>query len=217
MPNSQQDVEAAEASKRCASAQRRTALRHCFDGDEAEASARVRAWLRCAALRRSKEAPCWRPCFDLKHESDVRASACGGEGRASRQKTAACAALVDMRLRAACVRAGSARGALASLRRCVHPCLARYCRRKACALTARSRLHSPSPATLLARAVSRIALVKPDKARGVENMIISMAQRGQISEPVRAPLPTRAACLRVTAGVVSSSRGFALTHPVCRR
>jgi hypothetical protein len=47
---------------------------------------------------------------------------------------------------------------------------------------------------LLAHAVSRIALVKPDKARGVENMIISMAQRGQISEPVRAPLPTRAAC-----------------------
>jgi DNA-binding TFAR19-related protein (PDSD5 family) len=38
---------------------------------------------------------------------------------------------------------------------------------------------------LCALAVSRIALVKPDKARGVENMVLSMAQRGQITEPVR--------------------------------
>lgn len=34
-------------------------------------------------------------------------------------------------------------------------------------------------------AVARIALVKPEKARGVENMILSMAQRGQITEKAR--------------------------------
>ena len=34
-------------------------------------------------------------------------------------------------------------------------------------------------------AVARIALVKPDKARGVENMILQAAQRGNISEKVR--------------------------------
>jgi DNA-binding TFAR19-related protein (PDSD5 family) len=33
--------------------------------------------------------------------------------------------------------------------------------------------------------VSRIALVKPEKARGVENMVLSMVQRGQIAEQVR--------------------------------
>jgi programmed cell death protein 5 len=33
-------------------------------------------------------------------------------------------------------------------------------------------------------AVARIALVKPDKARGVENLAIQMAQRGQITENV---------------------------------
>mmetsp|Transcript_11364 Transcript_11364/g.19913 ORF Transcript_11364/g.19913 Transcript_11364/m.19913 type:complete len:131 (-) Transcript_11364:480-872(-) len=32
--------------------------------------------------------------------------------------------------------------------------------------------------------LSRIALVKPEKARGIENLIISMAQRGQLSEKV---------------------------------
>jgi programmed cell death protein 5 len=31
------------------------------------------------------------------------------------------------------------------------------------------------------RAVSRVALVKPEKARGVEDLIISAAQRGQVS------------------------------------
>lgn len=35
-------------------------------------------------------------------------------------------------------------------------------------------------------AVARIALVKPEKARGVENMILNMAQRGQINEKARA-------------------------------
>ena len=34
-------------------------------------------------------------------------------------------------------------------------------------------------------AVARIALVKPDKARGVENMVLAMAQRGQIQEQAR--------------------------------
>lgn len=33
-------------------------------------------------------------------------------------------------------------------------------------------------------AVARIALVKPEKARAVENMILQMAQRGQIQEKV---------------------------------
>jgi hypothetical protein len=44
--------------------------------------------------------------------------------------------------------------------------------------------------------VSRIALVKPEKARGVENMVIAMAQRGQITEPVRSGpcAATRPAC-----------------------
>ncbi|CAL8469228.1 g8769 [Coccomyxa elongata] len=32
--------------------------------------------------------------------------------------------------------------------------------------------------------LARIALVKPDKARGVENLVLQMAQRGQITENV---------------------------------
>ncbi len=36
----------------------------------------------------------------------------------------------------------------------------------------------------LSAAVARIALVKPDKARGVENLVLQMAQRGQITEKV---------------------------------
>lgn len=32
--------------------------------------------------------------------------------------------------------------------------------------------------------LSRIALVKPDKARGVENMILQMAQRGALNERI---------------------------------
>jgi programmed cell death protein 5 len=32
--------------------------------------------------------------------------------------------------------------------------------------------------------VSRIALVKPDKARAIENMILAAAQRGQLHEKV---------------------------------
>ena len=42
-------------------------------------------------------------------------------------------------------------------------------------------LHDP----VLLDAVARIALVKPDKARGVENMVLQMAQRGQLTEKVR--------------------------------
>lgn len=41
-------------------------------------------------------------------------------------------------------------------------------------------------------AVARIALVKPDKARGVENLVLQMAQRGQITEKVS--LPSTQAC-----------------------
>ncbi|KAL3161992.1 hypothetical protein ABBQ38_009068 [Trebouxia sp. C0009 RCD-2024] len=32
--------------------------------------------------------------------------------------------------------------------------------------------------------LARIALVKPDKAKGVENMVLQMAQRGQLNEKV---------------------------------
>ena len=35
-------------------------------------------------------------------------------------------------------------------------------------------------------AVARIALVKPEKARGVENLVLQMAQRAQITEKVSA-------------------------------
>ena len=34
-------------------------------------------------------------------------------------------------------------------------------------------------------AVARIGLVKPEKARGVENLILQMAQRGQVTEKVQ--------------------------------
>ena len=33
-------------------------------------------------------------------------------------------------------------------------------------------------------AVTRIALVKPDKARKVEDMVLTMGQRGQLGGPV---------------------------------
>jgi Double-stranded DNA-binding domain len=36
--------------------------------------------------------------------------------------------------------------------------------------------------------VARIAMVKPDKARGVEDIIINAAKRGQLGEQVRAAL-----------------------------
>lgn len=34
------------------------------------------------------------------------------------------------------------------------------------------------------RAVSRIAIVKPDKARAIEDMVIQMAQRGQLAAKI---------------------------------
>ena len=37
----------------------------------------------------------------------------------------------------------------------------------------------------MSNVVARIALVKPDKARGIENMVLQMAQRGQLTEKVR--------------------------------
>ena len=42
----------------------------------------------------------------------------------------------------------------------------------------------PAVKALLCSAVARIALVKPDKAKGVENMVLQMAQRGQLNEKV---------------------------------
>jgi hypothetical protein len=50
-------------------------------------------------------------------------------------------------------------------------------------------------------AVARIALVKPERARGMENMLIAAAQRGQITEKVRAI--STASC-RVSALIVCS-------------
>lgn len=44
--------------------------------------------------------------------------------------------------------------------------------------------------TTLYSAVARIALVKPDKAKGVENMVLQMAQRGQLNEKVMAAATT---------------------------
>jgi len=38
-------------------------------------------------------------------------------------------------------------------------------------------------------AVARIALVKPEKARGVENLVLQMAQQGQITEKVHCLSP----------------------------
>lgn len=55
-----------------------------------------------------------------------------------------------------------------------------------------SKLASSLHVVLLA--VSRIALVKPDKARSIENMILAAAQRGALAEKVRVQLH---ACLRV--------------------
>jgi DNA-binding TFAR19-related protein (PDSD5 family) len=63
------------------------------------------------------------------------------------------------------------------------------------------RLDEPRPAknALLSRApppaptVARIALVKPDKARSIENMILSAAQRGAITEKARRGTRGRAA------------------------
>lgn len=52
----------------------------------------------------------------------------------------------------------------------------------------RACLHAPSDAHAPPRratpAVARIALVKPDKARGVEDMIIAAARRGALGEKV---------------------------------
>lgn len=41
------------------------------------------------------------------------------------------------------------------------------------------------PYFLFPSPVARIALVKPEKARGVEDLVIRMAQMGQITEKVR--------------------------------
>jgi hypothetical protein len=53
-----------------------------------------------------------------------------------------------------------------------------------------AHLKPPPPAALRCRAcrpptVARIALVKPEKARNVENMILAAAQRGAITEKAR--------------------------------
>jgi len=42
-----------------------------------------------------------------------------------------------------------------------------------------------APVAVFAPAVARIALVKPDKARNVENMILAAAQRGALQSKVR--------------------------------
>ncbi len=45
-------------------------------------------------------------------------------------------------------------------------------------------LDSYSALYLTSGAVARIGLVKPDKAKGVENIVLQMAQRGQLNEKV---------------------------------
>lgn len=53
-------------------------------------------------------------------------------------------------------------------------------------LKSRIQLSLPSHrASSVLCTVARIALVKPDKARGVEDLVIRMAQMGQITEKVR--------------------------------
>jgi hypothetical protein len=53
-------------------------------------------------------------------------------------------------------------------------------------LESRIQLSLPSHrASSVLCTVARIALVKPDKARGVEDLVIRMAQMGQITEKVR--------------------------------
>lgn len=46
-------------------------------------------------------------------------------------------------------------------------------------------------------AVARIGLVKPDKAKGVENMVLQMAQRGQITEKVCQDVVSHLVCTGV--------------------
>ena len=46
------------------------------------------------------------------------------------------------------------------------------------------------PDQVLLDAVATIALVKPDKACGIENMILQMAQRGQLTEKVSRCMPS---------------------------
>ena len=46
-------------------------------------------------------------------------------------------------------------------------------------------MHPSSRSPALRGAVARIALVKPEKARGVEDLIIRGAQAGQLAERVR--------------------------------
>jgi programmed cell death protein 5 len=48
----------------------------------------------------------------------------------------------------------------------------------------RTPIERPPPDDPNLPAVARIALVKPDKARNVENMILAAAQRGAITEKV---------------------------------
>ena len=68
-------------------------------------------------------------------------------------------------------------------------CLCLHARADTCVCLDVKGLHGlPScmlPHRASSNAVARIALVKPDKARGVENMVLQMAQRGQLTEKVR--------------------------------
>lgn len=65
--------------------------------------------------------------------------------------------------------------------------------------------------------MARIALVKPDKAKGVENMVLQMAQRGQLNEKVT----FTAILLHVESSQVSVHLGLqsaihnAYSHPAC--
>lgn len=59
------------------------------------------------------------------------------------------------------------------------------------------------PCCSLSSAVARIALVKPEKARNVENMILAAAKRGALQNKVS--LSFSAACVSATATIWSVS------------
>jgi hypothetical protein len=65
--------------------------------------------------------------------------------------------------------------------------------------------------------VSRIALVKPEKARNVENMILAAAQRGALQSKVRKAAPAtqrRSGVVQLSAGsaCAAGARGFGSQH-----
>ncbi len=65
-------------------------------------------------------------------------------------------------------------------RSCVHSCLHASTQRTACSVSGCHCQHCKN-------AVARIALVKPEKARGVEDILLNAAKRGQLGQKVLPP------------------------------